>query len=369
MPILRATLLICALLLFTGCAETEPAYAPGPRPVKTMVVEPPQSDVDRSFSGMARASKDMALSFRVSGVLQELPVQMGRRIRAGELIARLDPMDFELKVMELEAQTEQARATFTKAKADYERFQALYSAESVSKSELDQVRAEFETAQAQLAAVGKSLELVRQQLSYATLTAPMAGTISEVPVENFQTVQSGQPIAILSTDDDLEFEVGLPDRLIHQIQPGDPAQVIFDVLPDRPFEAAVSEVGIAPGPVSVFPVKLRLAEAAPQVRPGMIGMARFTFSNANTRPFTVVPVEAVFGLPSGEQAVWLVKPESDANSGTISGTVHRHPVIPGRLLPDGLQILDGLLGGETIVIRGAHRLEQGQEVRLLSNAS
>ncbi|WP_152555210.1 efflux RND transporter periplasmic adaptor subunit [Desulfonatronum thiodismutans] len=365
MHAIRPTLLICALLLFTGCAETEPVYAPGPRPVKTMVVEPPQSQVVRSFSGIARASRDMALSFRVSGVLQELPVQMGQRVRPGELIARLDPTDFELQVMELEAQAEHARATFTRAKADYERFQALYDADSVSKSELDQARAGFETSQAQLAAVGKSLELVRQQLSYTRLTAPMAGTISEVPVENYQTVQTGQPVVILSTDDDLEFEVGLPDQLIHQVQLGDPAQVIFDVLPDRPFAATVSEVGITPGPVSTFPVKLRLAEPASQVRPGMIGMARFTFSHANSRPFTVVPVEAVFGLPSGEQAVWLVNTET----GTNSGTVHRQHVIAGRLLPGGLQILDGLLGGETVVIRGVHRLEQGQKVRLPQDAS
>ncbi|WP_035261292.1 efflux RND transporter periplasmic adaptor subunit [Desulfonatronum lacustre] len=369
MLFLRPTIFLCVLLLFTGCAEPEPLYAPGPRPVKTMVVEPPQSQVVRSFSGMARASRDMALSFQVSGVLRELPVQIGQRIRAGELIARLDPTDFELKVMELEAQTVQARAAFTRAKADYERFQTLFEADSVSKSELDQVRAEFETAQAQLAAMGKSLELVRQQFSYTRLTAPMAGTISEVPVENHQTVSSGQPIVVLSTDDDLEFEVGLPDQLIHQVQPGEPAQVIFDVLPNQPYDATVSEVGITPGPVSTFPVKLRLAEPAPQVRPGMIGMARFTFSHANSRPFTLVPVEAVFGLPSGEQAVWLVDPESDTNSGTNSGTVHRQPVIAGRLLPGGLQILDGLLGGEIIVIRGVHRLEQGQKVRLPQNAS
>jgi RND family efflux transporter MFP subunit len=365
---LRPTLLICALLIFTGCAETEPVYAPGPRPVKTMVVEPPQGQVIRNFSGMARTSRDMVLSFQVSGVLQELSAQMGQRVRAGELIARLDPKDFELKAMELEAQTAQARATFTRARADYERFQNLYDMGTVSKSEFDQVQAGFETAQAQLAAVGKSLELARQQLSYTSLTAPMAGTISEVPVENYQTVQPGHPIAILSTNDDLEFEVSLPDHLIHQLQTGDASRVVFDMLPDRPLAATVSEIGITPGPVSTFPVKLRLAESSPQIRSGMIGTAQFTFSHGNSQPFTVVPVEAVFGLPSGEQAVWLVHTDSDTDSGTYTGTVHRQPVTAGRLLPDGLQILDGLLGDEIIVIRGVHRLEQGQKVRLPSNA-
>lgn len=365
MPLFRLLSLICAALVVTACAEPEQAYVPGPRPVKTIVVESPRGQVERSFSGMAKAARDTALSFRVAGSLQDLPVQVGQRVQAGELIARLDPRDFELKVMELEAQTARARAAFNQARADYERVRGLYEVGSVSKSDLDQAQAGFETAQAQLAAVNKNQDQVRQQLSYTRLTAPTAGSISQVPVENFQTVQAGQPVAILSTNEDLEFEVGIPDHLIHQIQVGDPAQVVFDVLPDRTFSASVSEVAITTGPLSAFPVKLRLIEAAQRIRPGMIGTAHFILARNTTtdgpETFTIIPPQAVLGLPTGEQVVWLVNPESS--------TVRRHPVTVGRLLPEGMQILEGLSGGERIVIRGVHRLEEGQEIKLSTNGS
>jgi len=348
--------LFALLVLLGGCGKAETPYEPGPRPVKTIIVDEPRSTVTRSFSGMARASRDTTLSFRVSGSLEELPVRVGRRVHTGALIARLDPRDFELKVKELEARTAQARAAFNRARADYERVRGLYEVGNVSRSELDQAQAGFESGRAQLEAALKSLDLVRQQLSYTKLTAPLSGSVSALPVENHQTVQAGQPIAILSTDDDLEFEVGLPDHLIHQIHMGDAARVVFDILPHQEYSALVSEVSISPGPMSTFPVKLSLEAPPPSIRPGMIGTAHFELEQNGDRAFVLVPSESVFGLPSGHQAVWIVDPESK--------TVHQRRVRVGRILPEGLQILRGLEEGEQVVVRGVHRLEEGQEVRL-----
>ncbi len=360
LSLFRVYSLFALSFLLAACGQADPPYEPGPRPVKTVIVDEPRSKVTRSFSGMARASRDTVLSFRVPGSLQELPVRVGRRVVTGDLIARLDPKDYELKVKELEAQTAQARAAFNRARADYERVRGLYEVGNVSKSELDHAQAGFESAQAQREAVLKNLELVRQQLSYTRLHAPLSGSVSAVPVENFQTVQAGQPIAILSTDDDLEFEVGLPDHLIHQIQVGGEARVVFDILPGRPFKALVSEVSITPGPMSTFPVKLSLEEPSPRLRPGMIGTAHFELDQNDAKTFMLVPSESVFGLPSGEQAVWIVEPESK--------TVHQRKVKVGRLLPEGLQILSGIEGGDRVVVRGVHRLEEGHQVRLLGNS-
>jgi RND family efflux transporter MFP subunit len=326
-----------------------------------MVVGEPQQAVTYSFSGMARSASDTVLSFRVSGSLLSLPVQVGQRVRAGERIASLDPTDYQLKVMELEAQLAQFQAGFTRARADYERVRGLYEVGNVSKSDLDQAQAAFESSRAGLEAVGKNLELVKQQLDYTRLHAPISGTVSSMPVENYQTVQAGQSIVVLSTDENLEFEVGLPDHLIHAITPGDQALVTFDVLPDNVLPARVSEVSIMPGALSTYPVKLRLEDSSAQIRPGMIGEARFQIRPTNGENFVTVPVEAVFGLPEGAQAVWIVDPQTE--------TVHRRTVTVGRLLAEGLQILEGLALGEQLVVRGVHRLEEGQQVRLMNTAA
>lgn len=361
MTCLRFTALLALLIcLVTGCGQTDPPYEPGPRPVKITVVGEPQGAVTRSFSGMARAAADTVLSFRVGGVLQSLPVQVGQAVQAGELMARLDATDYQLKVLELEAHVARARAAFIKAEADYARIRALFEGQTVSRSELDQARAGLDSTTAELEAAQKNLELVRQQLSYTLLHAPGDGTISAVPVENYQTVQAGQPIAVLSTDQEMEFEVGLPDRLIQFVTLGDSALIVFDVLPGHTFPARVSEIAITPGAVSTYPVKLRLEEPVPQIRPGMIGQATFKITPSNGEPFTVVPAEAVFGLPDGSQAVWLVDPRDD--------TVHQRPVVTGRILTEGLQILEGLATGDSVVIRGVHRLEHGQQVRPMNHA-
>lgn len=343
-----------------SCTEPEPEDQPGPRPVRAMQVGKAQGEVVRRFSGTAQASHDIALSFRVSGMLQYLPVEVGQRVKAGVLIARLDSRDFEIKVKELEAQAAQARAAFNKARADYERVRGLYEVGNVSRSDLDQAQAGYETAAAQLEAVEQNLDLVRQQVTYTRLYAPHSGSISAVPVENFQMVQTGQPVAILSTDEELEFQVGVPDHLIHQINTGDTAFVHFDILPDQRFEAQVHKVGIQPGKMSTYPVTLRLSadseQARQRIRPGMAGEAEFTMSSPETAGYHVVPSQAVFGLPTGEQAVWLVDRETE--------TVHRREVQVGRLVPDGIQVLEGLSSGDLLVIRGVHRLEQNQKVRL-----
>ncbi len=359
--------ILCFLPMFallSACGQTDPPYKPGPRPVQTIVVEKPQQSVTRAFSGMAKASADTPLSFRVSGVLQSLPVQVGQKVQSGELIARLDPTDYQLRALELESQVIRAEAVFTKADNDHERLRPLFKDGFISKSTLDEAQAALDSSRATLDAVRKNLELVKQQLAYTRLTAPVAGTVSAVPVENFQTVQSGQPIAILSTDHELEFEVGLPDHLIHCINLGDRAEVLFDVLPGRVFSAQVSEIAITPGLVSTYPLKLRLekneSQAQSRIRPGMIGEARFEIMADNGKPFMTVPPQAVFGLPDGSQALWVVDPRNN--------TVLQRPVVVGRLLADGMQILEGLAPGDRVVIRGVHRLEHGQHVRLQNHA-
>lgn len=362
---------LCRILFFLpvvtllyACGQADPPYEPGPRPVETIIVGQPQHTVTRSFSGMAKASADTLLSFRVAGALQTLPVQVGQKVRPGELIARLDPTDYQLRVLELKAQVIQAEAVFTKADNDYARLRPLFEDGIISKSTLDEARAGLDSARAVLDAVRKNLELVRQQLAYTRLTAPVAGTVSAVPVENFQTVQSGQPIAVLSTDHELEFEVGLPDHVIHFINQGDQAEVVFDVLPGWIFPARVSEIAITPGLVSTYPVKLRLekteSQAASRIRPGMVGEARFEIRPDNGKPFVTVPPQAVFGLPNGSRAVWLVDQSNN--------TVFSRPVIVGRLLAEGLRIQEGLVPGDLVVIRGVHRLEHGHQVRLQNHA-
>ncbi len=351
-----ALILIACTGLMTGCAREEP-LPPPVRPVVTQIVEEPGGMRERTFSGTAKAAVETRLSFRVSGELRELPLKTGQRVKKGDLIARLDVTDFQLQVNQLEAQLAQSQAGLNEATADYERNRALYEAESVSKSDLDRARAAFESAAAQHDATGQSLKLARQQFGYCTLLAPVNGSVATVPIENHQTVQAGAVVATLTSGDEMELEVGIPESLISSLQAGDAAEITFDSFQDRRFASTVSEVGVDVDASSTYPVTLRLLDQSREIRPGMVGAATFTFSDGPDAQAMVVPSVAVVGRGEDERFVWVYQPETS--------TVVRRDVRVGALTSRGLQILAGLQPGDRIVTRGVHRIEEGTNVRLL----
>ena len=328
------------------------------RPVVTMTVQAPGAGRERAFSGAAKASLYTPLSFRVAGTIAELPAKVGLKVRTGDLIARLDVKDYELQSKQSQAQFEQADAQLAQAKANYERVRQLYEAKNVSKSELDSVEAGFKSGTAQKESAAKALELARQQLSYCILKAPVDGSLAEVPVEMHQTVAAGQAIALLSSGDELEVEVGIPEAIIGRIKVGDMANVKFEAIPDRVFKAAVSQVGIQMSASTTYLVKLRLQEKDSRIRIGMVAETTFSFG-AGENAAILVPAVAVSPTPDGKRFVWVFKPEASA--------VTKRMVKIGDLTSGGLEILDGLAPGEIIVTRGVNRMSEGMKVKLLAN--
>lgn len=338
-----------------GCRRAPPPAEPPVRPVVAIPVAAPEEEVRRSFSGAARAPIQTILSFRVGGEIAELPARIGMAVKPGDVVARLDPTDYELQVRQLEAQLSQAAAELQQASSEYERIRQLFEASSVSRSELEAARAAYESALAQRKATEESLKLARQQLSYCTLRSPVEGRIASVEVEVHQTVEAGQPIATVAAAGALEMELGLPEALIPQVQVGDPAEVRFEAVPGKTFGARVSQVGVAPDESGVYPVRLILEADDPRIRPGMLGEATLRFRSAGGR--ILLPPQAVARDPVGGNYVWIV----DTNRMTVS----RREVRVGDLRSEGLEILEGVKPGEMVVIRGVHHLRAGMRVRLL----
>ncbi len=343
--------------LVGGCAKKTVEQKAVIRPVVTYTVQAPEAGRVRVFSGTARAGVQTPISFRVGGEIMELPARMGMQVKAGDLIAKLDPKDYELQVKQNEAQLAQAEAQFEQAKANYERTRQLYETKSVSKSELDGQEASFKSAAAQVQSALKGLELSRQQLGYCTLMAPIAGSLDQVPVEVHQTVSAGQTIAMLSAGDNIDVSIGIPEALVSRVNVGDTAQVKFDAIPDAQFTARVSEVSTAAGESRAYPVKIRIVGKDERIRPGMVASATFSFKGDTGDSAITVPPVAVVPLPDGRRFVWVYAADQ--------GTVTRRFVQVGSLTSEGLQIMEGLQPGEVIIIRGVHRLEEGMKVKLL----
>jgi RND family efflux transporter MFP subunit len=242
--ILLITLSLLSLLM-TGCNEKVATVTEVIRPVKTTKVGESGFDRQWVFSGTLEDALESELSFRVHGKIVSFPGdQIGKKFRAGQIMAKLDPADYELEVHQAEAQLEQVRANFTRLKADVLRIRQLFKREVSSKSELDQSEADYKSQEAQMNAAAKMLDIARKKLKYTVLTAPFDGWVSAVNVNIHQNVQSGQGIIVFNAGRQMKMSISLPDTLISQVSEGENVEVSFDALPGRKVKGVVMEVGI-----------------------------------------------------------------------------------------------------------------------------
>lgn len=346
--------------LVPGCGKKDAGPEQVIRPVRYQQVYAMGGDRERSFSGVAEASMESRLSFKVSGTVRRVPVKVGDTVQAGQLLAELDPEDYDLQVQEAQASLARAQAEARNAEADYGRVRALYENSNASKNDLDAARAGSESAQAQVKAAEKHLELARLQKSYTRLNAPADGAIADVTIEVNENVSPGQPVVLLTAGSEIEVRVSVPEALIASVREGEDATAQFDALPGQRFAARVTEVGVAPtGGATTYPVKVTLVEVPETVRPGMAATVNLRSSSGGSGADRYVVPPGAVGEDQEGRFVFLVEETTEG-----MGVAHRHPVRVGELTDQGLEITEGVSDGDLLVTAGVTKLEDGQAVRL-----
>ncbi len=360
---LRSTtqLSVCILLptlLASGCSKgEEPTAVEGPRPVKTIVVAAPDAGAARmrQFPARIDAMNKAELAFRVPGTIKELPIKEGDRVEPGQLLAALDPTDYEIAVKD-------AQATFNRASNDFDRAKELVDKGFISRTDFDAKEAEYKNAEA-------ALERAKQDLSYTRLTASFVGTIAKRYVQRFEEVQAKQPVLAIHDASLLEVKIDVPESVILQIRPSGsgrvesgriPVTAAFDNWPGRKFDLTLREVATRADPkTQTFEVTFTMpAPKAFQVLPGMTATVTADLRKvATSEPVVYLPATAVTADESLKPFVWVVDEQTM--------TVHRKPVKVGRLRGSSIEIEDGLEPGSRVVTAGVGQLVEGMKVRLL----
>jgi RND family efflux transporter MFP subunit len=349
----RSLLILGVIILLCGCADRAPTERePVVRPAKVMVVGGTGEMGSRSFPGRVQASDQVDLSFRVAGPLIEFPVGEGDLVRSGQLLARLDPRDFRIRL-------DAARAEMERTDADFRRYSALYERDAVSRAQLDQARAARDVAKARL----DDAEAAFQDTN---LKAPFTARIGETFVENFQDVQAREPILSLVEVTRVEIEVDIPENLIARFRASDGIGRVtarFDAAPDQEFDATVAEIAAQADPrTQTFRATLSLPQPEGiNVLPGMSAIVvRYPPPGEEVR--IAVPAIAVFADEAGVSHVWVVDPGSNAvksrrvTTGDLTGT-------------DSIVISGGLAPGETIAISATTQLRDGMTIRPVEEVS
>lgn len=197
--------LVLLALLLQGCAKQVEEVGPSPvRPVKIFTVEGGTSQVLRNFPGVIDASQQADVAFRVSGQLQQMLVREGDQVSESQVLARLDPTDYEIVV-------EDREATFENAASNFERAKELIVDGNISKLDYDRMQANFRTSRA-------ALTQARQDLKYTELKAPFTGRVALRNVENFEDVIAKQTVFRVQNVANLDVLIDLPESLIRSFR-------------------------------------------------------------------------------------------------------------------------------------------------------
>ena len=350
---------LASILVVGACGEADAPIEKQLRPVRYIAVSDDSVFRDRSFSGTSKSSRESRLSFKVSGTVMNLPVQIGQRLNAGDLIAEIDSASYVLQVQQAQASLVEAQANDRKATADYQRTKGLYANDNASLNDLDAARAQAESSGAMVASAGKALEIARLNLSYTKLTADAECSIASLDIEVNENASAGQQIAAVSCGDAFEITMNLPESLIGLVDDSTPVMINFSSIPDRKFNGIISEISIASVSGSAgFPVVIRIVESDPALRSGLAANVTFQFdSAAASGAGVVIPVTAVINDPDGT-FVFVAVPTGAEGEATVT----RRAVDVGELSQYGIEIIDGLGIGDFVITAGISVIREGQRV-------
>ncbi len=347
-----------AICVFTaGCGKDEVVVEEEMiRPVKVIKAGVADEGMERTFSGTVRARQKASLAFRVGGKVEKIWVEVGEKVKKDQVLAQLDPYDYELSVKNTESNLKSARAAYKNSESSYQRNKRLYENSNISKAELDQAETQRNSDRAQEEALEAQLEQARNQLAYASLKAPFDGFISAKEIDEFENVISGQSIFTLVDPGELKVNLGIPESLITRVREGEAVSVKLESLPGQELAGVVSEVVVAlDASTGTYPVTVKISNPSPDILPGMAAEVTFTFGFAGGTGL-IVPTSALLeDIQTGDRYLWIFS----------DGTVKKRQVKTGALVTEGIEIITGLKEGEIVVTAGVHRIEAGEKVRIL----
>ncbi|MDR7298236.1 RND family efflux transporter MFP subunit [Pelomonas aquatica] len=344
-------------LLLTACSEP-PAPATAVKPVFVTTVTPANSAQTRSFTSVVRARVETELGFRTGGKVVDRLVEVGDSVKAGQVLARLDPADYQLAVKAAADQVQAASVDAQQAAADEARFRRLMADGSLAAADHERQKARADAAAARLGQANRQLDLARNREAYATLVAPYAGVVTTLRFERGQMVSEGQPVLSLARDGEREIVAELPEDWV-----GRARSLAAAAAPWNDATAQVRLVLRELSPQASAQGRTYRARyaAAPESRERVAGLPlgstmQLTLSAPHAGPATaVLPVSALV-KGSGPAGVWTVNAKG-------SGLVFTPVQVVAN--DDATVQVTGLAPGSKVVSVGAQKLDAGTAVRAI----
>jgi RND family efflux transporter MFP subunit len=343
-----------ALSALAACSEEKKTEAPEVvRPVKVAEIGAPDEGRKLIYSGSVKARTEMNLGFRVSGKITERLVNVGDRVSPGAVLARLDPVDYQLAVTRAEADLSSAQKQVEISDLAYRRAQTLAAQNVTSQSALEQATLSRDQAVSSRQSAESALEQARNQVAYSDLKSDQKGIVTTVSADVGQVVSAGTPVVTVAVDGEKEVQIAVPEMDVSHFQTGKQVSASFWSANAIALTGKVREVAQSADAQSrTFSVRVSLPDD-PRVLIGMT--ATIEAKTDNAVPAFSVPLAAL-GEKDGKKVVWVV----DRQKGTVSS----RPVEVVDFSDDGARISKGLATGDLVVSAGTQFMREEMKVRL-----
>jgi RND family efflux transporter MFP subunit len=326
------------------------------RVVRTAEVRYDRAQEVNRYFGSVQARYEVDQAFRVSGKVVTRRVDVGQKVRQGEVLAVLDATDYKLAVEAAQQQLLAAQAQARQAQSDRQRLDALKIDGSVSRSEDEKAQTNAETTRAAAEADARKLELARNRLEYSTLHASQDGVVTTVKFEVGQVVAEGQPIVSISKDVEAEIVVNVPEDQLSVFR-ASRYRAMLTSAPDQSFDVVLRELS-PQAAATTRTFRARLRPATPRTLPLGASATLVVNRPAAEARGAAVPASAIT-QNSGQPAVWVVRRAESEGAGTVdlvNVSVHGYR--------NDEALVSGLPPGTLVVTAGVQKMAPGLRVAL-----
>lgn len=356
----RATLLVglmflgLAVVIWAKPAADEESAAPsGPtlRQVRVAAIERVEAAREVRFPGVTRATRRAALAFTLPARLAERPVEIGDRVRAGQVLARLEGDEYRLAEQSAAAAVAELEVRLAQAERDEARVTRLAEARAATAEELEQTTAATAAIRAAHDAASARLAETRRRRGETALTAPFDGTVTAVRLEPGEWASPGAPVVEIAGSGGVEVRVEVPETVRPDLVAGAPVRVELPMIGRTVAGRVISIAEAATGTGGLFPVIVEL-----ETEPGLVsGLAAEVVLPLERRAELAVPLGAVLDSGSSRPSVFRI----------ADGVASRVAIVPGRLIGDRLTFRsDQLFEGDLVAVVGQTALVEGDRVEV-----
>ncbi len=352
------TIILVSLALFiTSCGNEDKKMVADNSPVIGVKVNEVLANGNSPFlsvSGKIQATNSADLSTRMMGYVTKVHVNVGDKVRKGQLLISINNSDLQAKMAQVNAGITEAIVAFNNAKKDYNRFKNLFADNSASQNEMDDITANFEIAKARLEVANQLKNEVNAQFAYSNITAPFSGTVTSKNIEDGNMANPGIPLISVETPGNFEVTAMVPETEISGIKKGTTVDVMVKSI-NKTIKGKLIEVSTsAKNTGGQYLVKIALDKTDANILSGMFATVQFPVERKVASEMVLIPMDAVItkGQLSGLYTV------------SQSNTAMLRWLSLGRAYGDQVEVLSGLSEGERYIVSAEGKLYNGVKISI-----